>query len=269
MRYPILRWLCGAGAVAALGVACLQALPASAIPAATFVAPAMTAASTTSTTGTTGTYVPPTTTLYFGDSGPAVTSVQQRLNQLGYYAGPANGKYGTNLEEAVWAFREVQGLPMTPKRNSIITAGFEHALINPRPPKAFAPHGGAGRIEVNQSIQVLVLYRNNRPHLILHVSTGGNCLPKLGCGWITPDGSWTVWRYIQGTVYAPLGPMKNPLFYIGTTFAIHGGEPVPYYPDSHGCIRIYNDVVNWFHKLVRIGVTRVYVFGTAPYHHFG
>jgi peptidoglycan hydrolase-like protein with peptidoglycan-binding domain len=259
MRYPVLRWLLGAGAVAALGAACLRSLPASVVPAASFRAPPasiMTA------------YVPPGTDLYFGDTGSAVTSVQQRLNQLGYYAGPADGTYGVDLEEAVWAFREVQGLPMAPKRNSVITAAFEAALIRPKPPKVLAPHGGPGRIEVNQSIQVLVLYRHNKPHLILHVSTGGNCLPRLGCGWITPDGSWRALWYDRGTIDAPLGPMKNPIFYIGTTFAIHGGEPVPYYPDSHGCIRIYQDVVNWFHKLVRIGVTRIYVSGTAPYHRF-
>ena len=263
MMYSVQRWLACAGAVAAVGAsACSQIGSATAAQVAPTASGSATAAS-----GVTTAYMPPTTNLYFGNSGPAVTSVQQRLNELGYYAGPDNGQFGTDLEEAVWAFKEVQGLPMNEfkRHNSVITPAFRQALINPRPPFARYPRGGAGRIEVNQRIQVLVLYRGNAPYLILHVSTGANCLRNHGCGWITPDGKYKARSFLKGMIYAPLGPMKNPVFFIGRVFAIHGGEPVPWYPDSHGCIRIYNDVVNWFHTLIHIGVTRIYVFGKAPY----
>ncbi len=76
------------------------------------------------------TYVPPTINLSIGDHGPAVRSVQKRLNALGYYAGPADGRYGPDLEEAVWAFKEVQGLPMN-GGSSVITRAFRHALDQP------------------------------------------------------------------------------------------------------------------------------------------
>jgi peptidoglycan hydrolase-like protein with peptidoglycan-binding domain len=263
MGHSVQRWLACTGAVAAFGASACGQLgavpPAQAAPKAT--------GSTTAASGVTAAYVPPTTNLYFGNSGPAVSSVQQRLNALGYYAGPPSDQYGANLEEAVWAFKEVQGLPMNEikRHNSVITAAFEQALINPRTPFARYPHGGPGRIEVNQDIQVLVLYRNNAPYLILHVSTGGNCLRNLGCGWKTPDGKYHALSFFKGTFEAGFGPLKNPIFFIGTVFAIHGGEPVPWYPDSHGCVRIGNDVVNWFHKRIRIGVTRIDIFGTAPY----
>lgn len=62
----------------------------------------------------------------------------------------------------------------------------------------------------------------------------------------------------------PLGFMENPVFFIGRAYAIHGGDPVPWYPASHGCVRIYADAVNWFHNDVTIGVTNIYVRGTAP-----
>jgi L,D-transpeptidase catalytic domain/Putative peptidoglycan binding domain len=214
-------------------------------------------------------YVPPAANLYFGDHGPAVTSVQKRLNHLGYFAGPANGKYGADLEEAVWAFKEVQGLPMNKLTNSVITAAFRHALIHPRQPRAQFPAGGSDRIEVNQTIQVLALYKNNKPHLILHVSSGGGyyfCASPTNCGLaITPDGSYTALSYLAGTITVPLGFMENPVFFIGTSYAIHGGEPVPWYPDSHGCVRIYSDVVKWFHNEVNIGSTPIYIYGKAPY----
>lgn len=207
--------------------------------------------------------------LRFGAHGPAVRHLQQRLNQLGYYAGAADGKYGHDLEEAVWAFKEVQGLPMNARSNSVITAAFQQALVHPKQPLSKYPNGGAGRIEINLHIQVLVLYQDNKPHAILHISSGGGyyfCSSSSNCGYaVTPDGSYTALSYLQGTITVPLGFMENPVFFIGTVYAIHGGEPVPWYPDSHGCVRIYSDAVNWFHNDVNIGSTPIYIFGKAPY----
>ncbi len=260
MRHSVQRWLFCAGAVAAVGASAgLQAGPASAAPVtpASRSAPIVQAAPASS-------YVPPATKLHLGEHGPAVRSVQRRLNQLGYYAGPVDGQYGSDLEEAVWAFKEVQGLPLNNATDSIMARPFFNALVNPRQPYAQDPHGGPNRIEINQNIEVLVLYRDNAPYLILHVSTGAGCLPGQGCGWITPDGHYKALSYLQGDIQVPLGFMENPVFFIGRAYAIHGGDPVPFYPASHGCVRIYNDAVNWFHNDVRIGVTQIYVFGTAP-----
>jgi len=217
---------------------------------------------------TTDTYEAPAV-LRFGARGPAVTSVQQRLNQLGYYAGRADGRYGPDLEEAVWAFKEVQGLPMNALSNSVITTAFRLALAHPKQPVSKFPQGGAGRIEINLHIQVLVLYRDNKPYLILHISSGGGyyfCSAPGNCAdAVTPDGSYTALSYLGGTITVPLGFMRNPVFFIGTVYAIHGGEPVPWYPDSHGCVRIFSDVVNWFHSDLQIGSTPIYIFGRAPY----
>jgi peptidoglycan hydrolase-like protein with peptidoglycan-binding domain len=219
-------------------------------------------------------YVPPTTNLYFGDRGAAVKSVQRRLNYLGYYAGPADGVYGNDLEEAVWAFKGVQGLPITANTNSVITKAFRNALVDPKAPYDKYPKGGASRIEINQNHEVLVLYKNNKVELILHVSSGGRYYypcpgdPGATCGpAITPDGKYSALSYLQGDIRVPLGYMENPVFFIGRAYAIHGGDPVPWYAASHGCVRIYADAVNWFHKRVHVGgsnPTRVYVFGTAP-----
>jgi peptidoglycan hydrolase-like protein with peptidoglycan-binding domain len=211
-------------------------------------------------------YEPPGEDINYGDSGPAVQSVQQRLSQLGYYPGPIDGEYGADLQQAVWAFKEVQGLPVT-DGNSVLGQDFLHDLVNPQPPPDLVPSGGPNRIEIDQSLQVLVLYRDNQPYIILHVSTGGRyyyCV-KGGCGYaITPDGDYTALSYLPGTVTVPLGFMENPVFFIGRAYAIHGGDPVPWYPASHGCVRIYADAVDWFHDDITIGATSIYVRGTAP-----
>ena len=215
------------------------------------------------------TYVPPRHDLYYGNKGAAVKSVQRRLNQLHYYAGPDDGVYGADLEEAVWAFKEVQGLPMNAHSNSVITYAFRRALAHPKRPWVLIKHGPATRIEINQNIEVLVLYRHHRPQLILHVSTGGNCLIDQGCGWITPDGNYTALSFDPGWVHVPLGEMYNPVFFIGTAYAIHGDIPVPWFPDSHGCVRIWMDAAAWFHRDVTVNPdghgTHVYIRGTAPY----
>ena len=277
MAQLVRRWLYCAVAIAAVASSIVfeagrvGAIQASGTNAAdrTGAAAAKSPAKTTHASASTETYTAPPAVLRFGAHGPAIRSIQQRLNQLGYYAGPADGRYGNDLREAVWAFKEVQGLPMNALSNSVITVAFRQALLHPRQPVSKYPNGGAGRIEINLHIQVLVLYRANQPHLILHISSGGGyyfCASASNCGnAVTPDGSYTALSYLPGTITVPLGFMRNPVFFIGTVYAIHGGEPVPWYPDSHGCVRIYDDAVEWFHNDVAIGSTPIYIFGTAPY----
>jgi peptidoglycan hydrolase-like protein with peptidoglycan-binding domain len=255
MMQSVRRWLISAGAVAAAAAAvCGQA-----------VAPAQ---ASTAASSAAATYVPPGHDLFYGDKGAAVSSVQRRLAQLHYYPGPIDGIYGPDMEQAVWAFKEVQGLPVNQYSNSVVTYAFRRALVHPRLPKVLVRKGGAERIEINQSIEVLVLYKDNKVHMILHVSTGGNCLVDQGCGWITPDGNYRALSFLPGWVHVPLGEMYNPVFFIGTAYAIHGDIPVPFFPDSHGCVRIWMDEATWFHKELTVGgphATPVYIRGTAPY----
>ena len=104
-----------------------------------------------------------------GMSGAAVEALQRRLAALKYYPGSIDGRFGTNTLEAVWAFEEVQGLPA----HDYVTSAMQRALAHPRAPRVLVPHGGANRVEVSLSREVLVLYHNNRVELISHVSTGG------------------------------------------------------------------------------------------------
>jgi peptidoglycan hydrolase-like protein with peptidoglycan-binding domain len=278
MRQSVRRLLFSAGAVAAVGVTvCGQLGTASA--ARTGSAAKVVRADhkvTAVRSASPAAYVPPRQNFNFGASGPAVKSVQRRLNQLHYDAGPVDGQYGQDTAEAVWAFKEVQGLPMNAATNTLVTRAFRRALVHPRMPKVLVRKGGPNRVEINQNDEVLVLYKHNKVHLILHVSTGGGYYypcpgdPSATCGpAITPDGNYSALSFAPGWVQVPLGTMYNPVFFIGRAYAIHGDIPVPWYPASHGCVRIWMNAAGWFHKELSIGgrhPTPIYVRGTAPYY---
>ena len=195
-------------------------------------------------------------TLQYGAQGLSVKALQRRLAALKYYPGAIDGNFGTSTLEAVWAFQEVQGLP----GEDSVSAAMQQALAHPRAPRVLDAAAGPNRVEVNLGIEVLVLYRNDRPYLILHVSTGGNCLVDQGCGWITPDGDYSALSFDPGWVTVPLGEMYNPVFFIGTAFAIHGDTDVPLEPVSHGCVRIPMDIAAFFHTMVKTPGTEVFVY---------
>jgi peptidoglycan hydrolase-like protein with peptidoglycan-binding domain len=261
MRQSVRRWLAGAGAAAAVGAAVLSqggVAGAATIAAAGRAAPVHEAAAAA--------YVPIHHIIYFGDHGTGVLHVQERLRQLHYYVGKADGSFGQNTLEAVWAFKEVQGIKTSSGPNDI-GLNMERALVNPRLPKVLKPSGGSNlRVEVNQSIEVLVLYHHNKVELISHVSTGGEysyCDPNGGCGNIahTPDGNYRALAFMPGWVKVPLGEMFNPVFFIGRAYAIHGDTSVPLQAASHGCVRIPMDIASFFHKRLNVPGTPIYVKG--------
>jgi lipoprotein-anchoring transpeptidase ErfK/SrfK len=196
-----------------------------------------------------------------GMKGRAVRLLQKRLATLKYYPGRVDGRFGSDTLEAVWAFQETQGL----HPRDAVSAAMQRALASPRRPKVLVPHGGRLRVEVNIKDQVLVLYRRNHVALVSHVSTAGGryfCSPN-GCGDpITPTGDFTTLSFIPGRVTVPLGEMYNPVFFIGTLYAIHGDTQVPLRPASHGCVRIPMDIAAFFHTLVPTPGTPVYIRGS-------
>jgi peptidoglycan hydrolase-like protein with peptidoglycan-binding domain len=202
-----------------------------------------------------------TSVLQLGMKGSAVKVLQRRLAALKYYPGSIDGHFGTDTLEAVWAFQEVQGLP----GGDYVSSAMQRALADPRAPKVLDRRAGANRIEVNLASEVLVLYRDNNIELISHVSSGGGyyfCSPGGGCGYaITPTGNFKTVVYMPGWVQVPLGEMYNPVFFIGTAYAIHGDTDVPLAPVSHGCVRIPMDVAAFFHTLVHIPGEPVIVRG--------
>jgi Putative peptidoglycan binding domain/L,D-transpeptidase catalytic domain len=218
-----------------------------------------------------GARLPAGSILHPGLRGPAVLALQRRLARLHYYPGPLNGRFGTDTLEAVWAFKEVQGLQTATGRDDVGPA-MQRALASPRLPRVLVPRGGELRIEVSLAREVLVLYRHDRVALISHVSAGGGyyypCPGGGTCGpAITPDGNYRAHWFASGWLHVPLGLMYNPIFFIGASFAIHGDSSIPLRPASHGCVRIPVDIASFLHNRIRIGRpggTPIYIRGHAP-----
>ena len=229
------------------------------VPVLAFAVPTAALASSSAPAATTSTTT--TSVLQLGMKGSAVKALQRRLAALKYYPGSIDGQFGTATLEAVWAFQEVQGLP----GRDYVSSAMQRALAHPRAPKVLDRRAGANRIEVNLASEVLVLYRDNNIQLISHVSSGGGyyfCSPGGGCGYaITPTGDYKTVVFMPGWVQVPLGEMYNPVFFIGTAYAIHGDTDVPLAPVSHGCVRIPMDVAAFFHKLVHVPDEPVIVRG--------
>jgi hypothetical protein len=253
------RVMRGLAATGCLAFACVTAL---ALPAAVPAAEAVAAAGTARVAGAQATapaYSVPARTLRYGMRGGDVRALQQRLAALKYYPGQADGVLGQYTLEAVWAFQEVQGQRV----DGVVGPVTVRALMQPRTYHARYQNGGALRVEINLTTRVMVLYQGNKIALISHVSAGGGYYycSRGGCGWaVTPTGHFKTTAFMPGWVTVPLGQMYDPVFFIGTSYAIHGSNSVPLYPASHGCVRIPMDIAPFFHTMVKTPGTPVYVY---------
>jgi peptidoglycan hydrolase-like protein with peptidoglycan-binding domain len=222
-------------------------------------ASAVTAAKTmTTTVAAPAAYTAPARDLAPGMTGADVKALQERLSALKYYPGTIDGQFGPDTQAALWAFQEINGIKVT----GVVDAATKKALVHPRPYKSPSYAGKrATRIEVSQALEVLVLFDNNKIMLISHVSSGGGYYYGGGAQAVTPNGTYNTTVYMPGWVQVPLGEMYNPVFFIGTVFAIHGDTYVPVGPASHGCVRVPMDIAAFFHKMVKTPGTQVHVYG--------
>ncbi|WP_245861933.1 peptidoglycan-binding protein [Phycicoccus duodecadis] len=192
----------------------------------------------------------PLEALRYGDSGPEVLAVQQRLTTLGYWLGPADGNFGALTQQAVFALQKSAGLSrdgiVGPKTRAALTAGT-------RPRATLSGNG----IEIDLERQVLMVVRQGAPTVILNTSTGsGEQYTSKGhtSTAYTPTGTFTVFRQVDGQDDSDLGSLWRPkYFYRG--WAVHGSPSIPPYPASHGCARLSNAAIDmiWAEGLMPIG----------------
>jgi peptidoglycan hydrolase-like protein with peptidoglycan-binding domain len=235
------------------------------------------ATSTTDATSTTSSS-PVSEVVVKGDTGPSVIELQERLTAQGLDPGPVDGQFGEQTEQAVWAF---EGLVLGrgyEQQTGIVDQTIwssirEHLQIEPRRP------GDGTHAEIYLDSQVMVVFNDDSPTLITHVSSGsgetwcafvsldtdevGNPLPTQEqrdvCGVArTPGGVFKVFTRFEGNRKTPLGGMYNPV-YFNYSIAVYGAENVPRDPASHGGIRIPMAIAEYFPSLVATG-DAVYVW---------
>ncbi len=158
----------------------------------------------------------------FGSSGPYVQLVQQRLAALHFYI-PQTGVYDQGTGLAVDAYHRLLGrgvsqqLDATTARLLLDGAGSF---------KVRFPHNGK-HAEGDLSRQLLALVNGSSVYRIYPISSGKPSTP-------TVIGNFHVYQKDPG--YLPDGMYFSNFFTGG--YAIHGYNPAPDYPASHGCMRL-------------------------------
>ena len=160
---------------------------------------------------------------------------EQRLWDLGYWGGTADGKFDSASRHALVAFQKVEGRARTGNLNlDELTA-----LRNATRPVARYPRNPHAEIDLERQVLFLI-GESGTVFRILPVSTGNGQLYR-DKGAVhrarTPTGTFKVFRKIDGWRSSSLGLLYYPS-YIVNGIAIHGSLSVPVHPASHGCIRV-------------------------------
>jgi peptidoglycan hydrolase-like protein with peptidoglycan-binding domain len=227
-----------------------------------------------------------TQTLAKGAKNDDVKAVQQRLTDLGFAPGPIDGIFGSGTQQAVWAYEKLVLKTPRAKATGKVTDEMwqgmqDRVVVAPR-----RPTPGKTHMEIYVPEQVAIVFTNDAPKLIAHISTGiqnPDGTPQQWCETLnydtdkngeplatpvtkqecaeakTPGGVFAFTRRYEGKRVGPLGGMMNPV-YFNYGIAVHGADNVPLEPASHGCVRLNQTIAKFFPSLVKTG-DAVFVWG--------
>lgn len=179
-----------------------------------------------------------------------VKQAERRLSELGYKAGPADGRIDEATRRALVLFQKWEGRNVTGQ----LTRSDLDAIMSAEPPQPRDP--GYAHVEVDIDRQLLLLINSDGAvEKILPVSTGSNKqYNEKGLRGLayTPRGRFRIYAKIAGWRKSPLGLLYYPN-YFSDGLAIHGNPSVPRTPQSHGCIRIPMSAAEEMSKRLPIG----------------
>jgi L,D-transpeptidase catalytic domain len=158
----------------------------------------------------------------FNSTGPFVKLLQQRLAALHFYI-PQTGVYDTGTGNAIDAYRRLIGLGPA---QTIDPEFVTHLLNGDGSFHVRFPDQGR-HAEGDLSDQLLALIDGSHVQLIFPISSGKPSTPTI-------LGSYQV--YLREPGYLSDGMYYSDFFISG--YAIHGYDPAPDYPASHGCMRL-------------------------------
>ncbi len=158
----------------------------------------------------------------FGSTGRFVQLVQQRLAALHIYT-PQSGVYDQGTGLALDAYHRLLGWgtsqTIDARTTSFLLDGWGQFKVR------YPRHGTHAEGDLRD--QLLALIHGSRVDWIYPISSGKPSTP-------TVLGNFRVYSRVPG--YLPDGMYDSDFFYGG--YAIHGYDPAPDYPASHGCIRL-------------------------------
>lgn len=195
-------------------------------------------------------------TLRPGDRGDDVRELQQRLSDLGYWLGDADGTWGDLTTQAVYAVQKAAGVD----RDGVAGPLTRQAVADGVRPQA---RSGADGVEIDLQRQLLLVVRGGHVVTILNTSTGSR-VPYTEVyqgktyrgSAVTPTGTYSVFRQVRGEDKGPLGTLWSSKYFNGG-IAVHGAPFVPPYPASHGCARVSMGAIEhiWADGLMPLGST--------------
>jgi peptidoglycan hydrolase-like protein with peptidoglycan-binding domain len=186
----------------------------------------------------------PVASAVIGSSSNTVARAQQRLLDLGFWNGGADGGYGLTTSQSVMAFQKWSGIAASGNVDETTAVALNRIQCRPSPGIT-----SGDLFEVDKGKQLAFIIRGGRAVWVLNVSTGGNydytatdqkTGAKISDKAYTPVGTFRVYRVSDEPAYeGSLGTLYRPRFVIRGV-AVHGYRSVPNYPASHGCIRVSN-----------------------------
>jgi L,D-transpeptidase catalytic domain len=158
----------------------------------------------------------------FGARGTFVTLIQQRLNALHVFV-PQSGVYDTYTGLALDAYHRLLGHGVSQSLDGATVSDLLNGVgtFHVRYPK------DGTHVEGDLSRQLLAEINGSRVVWIYPISSGKPSTP-------TVLGRFRVYYRVPG--YLPDGMYFSSFFFRG--YAIHGYNPAPDYPASHGCMRL-------------------------------
>jgi hypothetical protein len=172
-----------------------------------------------------------------GSRGMFVSLVQSRLAAL-HFAVPQTGVYDQLTANAVLAYRKVRGWT----RIFTLDGGVVRGLLNGVGGFQVRYPGQGRHVEADLTDQTLALINGSKVYAIYPVSSGKPSTPTI-------LGTYHV--YLKTPGYLPDGMYYSNFFIRG--YAIHGYDPSPTYPASHGCLRLPIDDAIAVYDWVQMG----------------
>jgi len=172
-----------------------------------------------------------------------IKQIQQRLIELGFFGGDADGRLGPATHNGILAFQKWERL----QRTAGLDARTESRLATATKPAPVGQGRGGKRAEILLDRQVALLIKDNRVLRTIAVSTGKPSTP-------TPPGDYRVYAKIRRWWSTPFREwLPYALPFVGG-IAFHEFLEVPAYPASHGCVRQAVAVASWTYAFADVGM---------------
>jgi peptidoglycan hydrolase-like protein with peptidoglycan-binding domain len=191
----------------------------------------------------------PLNALAKGSTADDVKAIQQRLNDLGFWAGDVDGQNDWVFQQAVMAFQKYSGLAPSGSADAQTVA-----LLNIAQYRVLGQGWDQDQIEVDKTRQLLFVIRGGKTVWVFNTSTGSGKeyseVNQRGGGLstgtaTTPEGNFKVYmEQAQGWWKGDLGELYRPKFFAGGV-AVHGAPKVPNFPASHGCVRVTPEAMDF------------------------